>query len=105
MRISDIFSQQPLTRSERTDESSQAQKRRERESLERGVRTSYGEDTITISPISRQLAQISRVVADDEMSTGERISSLKDQIEQGSYAVSVEDIARSLMTDVKDQEE
>ena len=105
MRISDIFSQPSLTRTERTDESSQAQKRREREQLERGQRTSFGEDTITISPISRQLAQISSVIADDETNTGARVMSLKDQIESGSYAVSAEDIAGSLITYVQDKEE
>lgn len=105
MRISDIFSQQSLTRTERTEESNQTQKRREREQLERGQRTSFGEDTITISPMSRQLAQISRVIADEAANTGERVLSLKDQIEGGSYAVSAEDIAGSLITYVRGQEE
>ena len=105
MRISDIFNQQSITRTERTDESTQAQKKREREQLERGVSTSYGDDVVTISPISRQLAQISKVITDDSISTNDRISFLKDQIETGNYAVSDEDIARSIMAYVKDRGE
>ena len=56
-----------------------------------------GEDSITISPLARQLATIQTVLSQDESSKAQRIEELKQAVASGSYKVSSEDLAQSFL--------
>ena len=57
-----------------------------------------GEDSVSISPLSRQLAQLSQILAEDEGQRSERVAELKGRVEDGSYSVSRDDVARSVVS-------
>lgn len=63
-----------------------------------------GEDSVTISPLSRQLAQLSQILAEDETDQAARVAELKRQVEDGSYAVNRDDVARSIVSFASDTE-
>ena len=63
-----------------------------------------GEDSVTISPLSRQLAQLSQILAEDEVQQNDRVAELKAQVEDGSYSVNRDDVARSLVSFASDTE-
>ncbi|MCB0323363.1 MAG: flagellar biosynthesis anti-sigma factor FlgM [Bdellovibrionales bacterium] len=57
-----------------------------------------GEDSVTISPLSRQLAQLSQILSEDEAQQADRVAELKRQVEEGTYSVSRDDVARSVVS-------
>ncbi len=63
-----------------------------------------GEDSVTISPLSRQLAQLSQILSEDETDQAGRVAELKRQVEDGSFSVNREDVARSLVSFASDTE-
>ncbi|MCC6933920.1 MAG: flagellar biosynthesis anti-sigma factor FlgM [Deltaproteobacteria bacterium] len=97
MKISDIFRSSSFERTERADESQVTRRSSEQNSAERGIRRSFGEDTVTISPMSRQLAQISRVMSEDETKSAQKVGELKDKIANGEYKVNSDLIANSFV--------
>ena len=103
MKISDIFSSSALSNTER-DEAVQSRRNKEKESLARGQRTAFGDDTVTISPVSRQLAQISKIVAEDGSSTDNKIAALKEKIANGEYDIPSDEIAQSMIRYIKEND-
>jgi negative regulator of flagellin synthesis FlgM len=96
MRISDIFRQNTSEELKRGQDSQSVE--RARSVGEGGAGAGKeGEDTVSISALSRKLNQISRILADDEVARQERVTALKQQVESGEYAVSGEDVAQSLL--------
>ena len=104
MKISDIFNKQPLSSTDRSDSAAQTRKSG-RDDLQQGISSQYGEDTVTISPMSRQLAQMARIMADDEIKSQEKIAALKEEIEKGSYNISSDEIAQAFLSYIKDKQE
>ena len=94
MRISDIFSSSSFERTEKSDEA-----RRHEDQTSSSQRYSYtaGEDTVTISPMSRQLAQVAGVLSDDEANTTQKVAALKDRIANGEYSVDSATLASAVV--------
>lgn len=63
-----------------------------------------GEDSVTISPLSRQLAQLSQILSEDETARADRVAELKREVEEGNYSVGRDDVARSLISFAADTE-
>ena len=63
------------------------------------------EDRVSLSPLSRQLSQVSRILEDEETRQGARVAELKERVESGSYSVSASDVARSVVSFAADTEE
>lgn len=66
---------------------------------------STGEDRVTISTLSRQLNQIAKVVEEDEAQRRDRVAQLKEQVENGTYKVDSQAVARSLISFAADTED
>ena len=64
----------------------------------------FGEDTVTISLTSRQLAQISQIISDDKTERAEKIELLKQKIINGEYSLSSEEVARALLNYIDQKE-
>lgn len=101
MRITDIFRQNTLEPSRNA-----AVNKEQQSPEEQGVNkvAGAGEDTVSISTLSRQLNQVSSILADDELNRAARVAELKKQVENGTYSVSSEDVARSLISFARDTE-
>ena len=69
-----------------------------------GDKQAFGEDTVTISPVSRQLAQISKIIADDKTDRAEKIELLKQKIINGEYNISSEEVAKVLLNYIDQKE-
>ena len=63
----------------------------------------FGDDTVTISPASRQLAQISKIIADDSKDRAEKIEILKQKIINGEYSISSEEVAKVLLNYIEEK--
>ncbi len=97
MKISDIF---------RQNTSEGLQKGRDTKALQ-GASNAYenqalqgkntGEDTVSISALSRKLSKVSNIVAEDEIANQDRIDVLKQKVANGEYQVSSEDVAQSFL--------
>lgn len=57
-----------------------------------------GDDVVKLSGLSRQLFQISEIVEGDQSARSERITQLKKAIAEGTYSVSSNDLAKSLVS-------
>ena len=57
-----------------------------------------GDDVVKLSGLSRQLFQISEIVDGDQSARSERIEQLKKAIADGTYSVSSNDLAKSLVS-------
>ena len=64
-----------------------------------------GEDRVSISPLSRQLSQISGILDEDEAARALRVAGIKQQVEAGTYSVNSKDVALSLISFAADNEE
>ena len=102
MEIKKLFERDAV----RTNEAQRRQKisSYQEQSSESNARSST-EDTVTISPLSRQLAQVSNIVADDEEARKKRVAEIKGQVESGTYSVDRSAVARSLISYAADMEE
>lgn len=67
--------------------------------------TRSDEDRVTISPLSRQLSQISKIVEDDEEQRRNRVNEIKQQVQSGTYAVDSQAVARSLVSFAADSKD
>jgi len=63
----------------------------------------YGEDTVSISLTSRQLAQISQIIADEKTERAEKIDLLRQKIINGEYSLSSEEVARMLLNYIEEK--
>lgn len=57
-----------------------------------------GDDVVRLSGLSRQLFQISEIVDGDQSARSERIAQLKKAIADGTYSVSSNDLAKSIVS-------
>lgn len=57
-----------------------------------------GEDVVSLSNLSRQLLQVSDIVAEDSIKRSARVAELKKSVEDGTYSVSSTDVAQSLVS-------
>ncbi|OVE80205.1 flagellar biosynthesis anti-sigma factor FlgM [bacterium J17] len=101
MKISDIF------KSRNVDQSAQSLKSRENaprpeEQVEQASRS--GQDSVSISPLARQLAQVKRIVAEDDLARSDRVAELREQVQAGTYEVSSLDVAKSVVSFARDSE-
>ncbi len=61
-------------------------------------------DSVTISPLSRQLAQLSTIIADDEAGQRSKVDSIRERIKNGEYSASPEAVAGALISFAADSE-
>ncbi|MCC6221197.1 MAG: flagellar biosynthesis anti-sigma factor FlgM [Deltaproteobacteria bacterium] len=101
MRISDIFRRHSLDQT--TAKNSAQQAKDERESSNSSAIASNSDDRVSISPMARQFAQISKIVAEDEEKQSSRVEDLKRKIAAGEYSVSSSDVANSILSFAKDE--
>ena len=103
MKISDIFNR---TSAYNTDKATDANKSSTADKGVAGVVVpniaKEGEDKISISPRARQLQQIAKITGDDEQARAERVAALKAQVENGSYAVNSDEVAKAIVSFVRD---
>lgn len=64
--------------------------------------TLSGDDRVSISPLSRQLSQVAQILGEDEVRRSKRVAELKAAVENGSYQVSSQDVAQSIVNYVAD---
>lgn len=62
------------------------------------ARPSQGEDTVSLSPLSRQLAKVSEILQEDDKTRQNRIRELKQSVEDGTYEVDSEDVSRAVVS-------
>ncbi len=96
MKIRDIFKNNDVKTLE-TKTYSKAEKKQKNPSP---VAILQGEDTVNISPISRKLATISKVVKKDSIKEEERIEDLKKRINEGSYDISLDKISEAFLDNI-----
>ena len=102
MKISDIF-RQSSSEELKGGQDSKNVERAGRVVGDNASGSNAGEDTVSLSPLSRKLSQISRIVADDEAARQQRVDELKQQVANGEYSVDSEDAAQSLLDYVNDR--
>jgi flagellar biosynthesis anti-sigma factor FlgM len=62
------------------------------------------EDRVSISPLSRQLSQISSILADDEGQRNARVAELKSQVQSGTYSVPSKEVAQAIVQYARDSQ-
>lgn len=99
MRIADLFRSNQGIDQSLVQKNEGAQRQEEQETANKLARgkTPSGEDSISISPLARQLATIQKVVGEEELSQQQRVEELKQKVQSGSYNVSSSDVAGSLV--------
>ena len=63
------------------------------------------EDRVSISPMYRQLSQISKIIADDDDQQRQKVADIKAKVDAGTYAVDSRAVAQSMVSfaaDTKD---
>lgn len=100
MKISDIFKPRSVA------QTTESQRGVENAGTSRGqaVANDSDSDSVNISPLSRQLSQISQVLSEDEEQRRAKIAGLKSQIDGGTYSVPSKDVAKSIIDYAKDGE-
>ncbi len=63
-----------------------------------------GQDSVSISALSRQLSQLSNILADDESARSAKVSELKAKVQAGEFSVESTDVARSMVSFAADTE-
>ncbi len=98
MKISNLFG--------RADSVTPAQYKKDNESAARNQvgQGEAGADRVTISPLYRQINQISSIIREDEASRQSRVQELKAKVESGEYNVSSSDVAQSIINFSRDSE-
>lgn len=101
MKISNLFNRTQAYNSEKAGDAQRSQEKNlpAPAALQQGKE---GEDKISISPRARQFQQISKVVAEDASTRGARVQAIKAQVENGSYAISNDDVAKAIVSFVRD---
>lgn len=101
MEIKKLFEREPVKANETL-------RRRQAEAYQQqdpATQTRAGEDTVSLSPLSRQLSQLSKILDDDEAARKERVQSIKQEVEAGTYSVDRAAVARSLISYAAESEE
>lgn len=101
MKITELFRNTSFQPTKVTD-SEQAARRTEEEAA--GVVEGGGEDTVSISSLSRRLNEISSILAEDEEKSKSRVAELKAQVDAGTYKVDSQEVAKSIMSFSRDLE-
>ncbi len=103
MKISNLFNQSvDSSRQNRSQEVSKQQA----EEVTRQTRTGKkGEDSVSISPLARQLSDIRKVLTEDEIAQQAKVENIKAQLEAGTYSVNSEDVANSMVSFAADSEQ
>jgi flagellar biosynthesis anti-sigma factor FlgM len=99
MKISNLFG--------RSESTTATQYKKENEAAARNqtaVQGGTGDDRVTISPLYRQINQISAIIRDDESARQSRVQELKAKVAAGDYNVSSSDVAKSIVDFAKDSE-
>ena len=73
-------------------------------SSEKATEQSTGEDTVSVSNLSKTLAKVSDALAEDEARRSERVQDLKQQVSAGTYSVSSTDVAESIIREAAEAE-
>jgi negative regulator of flagellin synthesis FlgM len=103
MEIKKLFEREDA----RTSETLQRQKVSAYQEQSTGSSTDVrsSEDRVTISPLSRQLSQISKIVEDDEAQRQKRVDEIKQQVDAGTYSVDSTAVARSMVSFAADSKD
>lgn len=99
MKISNLFG--------RTEGTTQTQYKKDAEAAARNQaqpQSEAGGDRVTISPLYRQINQISSIIRDDESARQSRVAELKAKVQSGDYEVSSTDVAKSIINFAQDTE-
>ena len=110
MKINDFIGTAPIRAEDSKNSAKSSQSRNVNDIASRfgeisdGGKQVFGEDTVTISLTSRQLAQISQIIADDKTERAEKIELLKQKIINGEYSLSSEEVARALLNYIEKTE-
>lgn len=103
MRITDLFRNQEVDQTA-VQKNQSAQQQSERATAAKvAANKAAGEDSISISPLARQLGTIQRVVSEDEQLQQQKIDDIKQRINAGTYNVSSNDLAGSLLAFAQDE--
>ena len=94
MKISDIFRPKVLQTSDTTGNVDQY--------ASRNAQTTSGQqegesDRVSLSSLSKQLSQVSKILGDDEGKRQLRVAELQQQVQAGQYNVSSNDVAGSIV--------
>ena len=99
MRISDLFKQ--TTVDSKTGAAARAKV------VEQQIERSKGgqnNDTVSISPLAKQFAMVSQILSEDRDDHRARVEAIKKSVTDGSYNVSSEATASSLVSYLKNEE-
>lgn len=103
MRISDLFRNQEVDQTA-VQKNQTAQQQSEREAASKvATKKAAGEDSISISPLARQLGSIQKVVNEDDLHQQQRVEEIKQRVNSGMYNVSSTDLAGSLIAFSQDE--
>jgi flagellar biosynthesis anti-sigma factor FlgM len=99
MKISNLFG--------RTEQLQQSKVRDQDAAAAQGKKSaqqSASEDVVSLSPLSRQLSQLSSIMRDEDTARAKKIENIKARIGDGSYDISNEDVAKSIVAYARDSE-
>lgn len=100
MRISSLFKQSSVDNAQRSENADSARREAKVASAREALERKSSQDTVTISSVSRQLSQVSRIIEEDEAQNQARVEDLKTRVAEGNYSVSSEEVAAALITNV-----
>lgn len=96
MKISELF-RSNSQQSQQADQASQAEANKaDQQRRTNDAKQSASEDTVSISPLARQLKMVSGILEEDETNQQNRIEDIKARIADGTYEVDSKDVVRSL---------
>lgn len=97
MRIADLFRQNQGVDQSAVRKHETVQRQSEEESARQAkAAKANGEDSISISPLARQLATVQKVLTEDEIAQQRRVQEIKERVEAGTYNVSSTDVAGAI---------
>jgi len=100
MKISDLFKRD-------SNVSSLNKEAVEKKNAESAAKDLAGanDDTISISPRARQYRQIANVVNEDDAARSAKVADIKQRVANGSYEVSSENVAKSIVSYISGKDE
>lgn len=105
MEIRKLFGQQDAAvRADNTKSQRDVNNQEPQEAAEKAVsiQPRSGQDVVSVSPLAKQLSQISGILDDDENKRGARVAELKQAVQDGSYSVSSTDVAGAIISYASD---
>ena len=101
MKISDLFKSNSSVNSN-TGSSQKVESNQQEAQQKVQESTKRGEDTVNISPLARQFAQVSQIISEDAAERSSRVQELKAKVESGEYSVDSRDVAERFVEYVND---